>query len=445
MTLNRILLFGLFLGIVVTHPAHALTLDDCLAAALDENPTLEAAARRTEAASAAVDSARSGYFPTITLAGSYARTDNPGQAFFMNLNQRTATLDNDFNQPPDSDNYRGSLAFKMLLLDAGQRGLMADMADHEEEASQALHTAVRNELIHQVTRAFYSVHQAGAFVTVNEETVSSIEASLRVARERFEAGAAIKTDVLNLEVQLAEAHENLIRSSNDMHLAVAALNTAIGRELVSTGSELEPLDPASLTPPPDALPASGVEGRPELLVARLRAEAAEFDVSRIQRNRMPRLSAYGSIDYDSDTISGFEDSYLVGAVVEMDVFTGYRNRSEAAQAKAREAEARANLAGLENRLRLELIQSHLEAGEAWSCWQVARQSVASADESLRVTRERYEQGAADITELMAAQVGVTATMSRTVAAQYDYAIACSNLERAAGTQSISPPEAGEQP
>ena len=63
---------------------------------------------------------------------------------------------------------------------------------------------------------------------------------------------------------------------------------------------------------------------------------------------------------------------------------------------------------------------------------VAGKSLASAEEALRITRERYQQGATDITELLTAQVGLTATRTRLAAARYDYLIARSNLERAQG-------------
>jgi outer membrane protein TolC len=58
--------------------------------------------------------------------------------------------------------------------------------------------------------------------------------------------------------------------------------------------------------------------------------------------------------------------------------------------------------------------------------------VQSAEEVLRITRERYQQGAADITELMAAQVGRTGTRTRRAAAYYDYRVAQSDVDRASG-------------
>lgn len=430
MTTPRFIIFGL--AALSALPATALTLENALQAARDNNPSIEAATQRLAAASEAIVAARSGYLPTITLSGGYTLTDNPPQAFFMNLNQRVASLQEDFNQPDDTDNYRGSIAFKMLLLDAGQRGLMTGMARQGEAAASAMLDAAHNELAFQVTRAFHSVHQAAAFVKVREETITSLEENLRVARERLEAGSAIKTDVLNLEVQLAEARENLISAQNGLSLALAALNTAVGTSFAQTPGELTAPDAQAITSPPEAIDLDRVEQRPELRAAQSQAQAARLDASRARRDRMPRISAFGSLDFDSGDASDFEDSYLVGAMAEIDLFTGFRRGAEIASAKAREMEAEASRQQLMNQLTLDATQSHLKAKEAWERSQVARQSLGSAEEALRITRERYEQGAADITELLTAQVGLTANQSRAVAAHYDYLIANANLQRALG-------------
>ncbi len=419
-------------------PVFAVTLDDCLRAANEANPTLKAAAQRVVAASAAIDQARSGYYPTIGLSGSYTLTDNPPQAFFMNLNQRVASLQEDFNHPDDTDNVRGSIFARMLLLDAGQRGLMADIAGAGETAATEMARAARQELSYEVTRAYHSVLQASAMITVAEGSLSSIEESLRVAKARLEAGSVLKTDVLNLEVRQAGARESLIRARNGQQLAVAALNTAIGDHLVKSAMDLQAESGGDLPPPPEEIDSAVIESRPELAAMLAESDAASLNSKRIQRDSWPKLSAFGSVDVDSGDASSFEDSYLIGAMVEMDVFTGFRRQSEFATANAKVLEARAHVDQLRNNLSLDLTRSHLMAQEAWERKLVTEASQSSAEESLRITKVRYEQGAADITELLAAQIGWTESNSRAVAARYDYLIACANLKRAQGQQQGSP-------
>ena len=410
--------------------APAATLDACVRAALAGSPGLDAAARRAEAAAAAVTQARSGYYPQLKASAQWAQTDNPPQAFFMRLNQRTATLQEDFNQPDDTDNLRLSAGAAWRLLDFGQREAQLRMARAGAEAQAALRDAARNELVHQVTRAFYGALQAEAFAKVQEEAATSLEESLRVARERERAGSAVRTDVLNLEVKLAEARDELIRARNGAALARAALNTAVGRELVAEGEALEA--PAEHTPPAAGPATASTERRGELRAARAALRAREAAAQKARRERAPTVNAFGSMDWDSGNASDFEESYLVGVSAEVDLFTGGRRDGATQQALAEAAAARADAARAEVELRLDLRQATLGLHDAAARLEVAVKALESAEEALRITQARYQQGAADITELLTAQVGRTATRTRAEAARYDVWIARSNLDRAQG-------------
>ena len=431
-TLNT-LLGRLAVTLVLSGSVHAVTLDACITTALQDNPDAQAAEARIAAAREAVRQTTAAYFPTLTLSSTIERTDNAPQAFFMLLNQRTASMQSDINNPGDVDNWRNSVGAKVRLLDAGQRGYQRDAAQLGAQAEAAGKRALDNELVHQVTRAFYSVLQAQTFVQVRQESVASLGESLRVANERLRAGSAAKSDVLNIDVRLAEAREDLIRAQHGVQLALAALNTAIGRDVVSESAlpEAAAQDAATHAPVIEQN-LDAVEGRPELEVARFAAQAQEKIQRKTERENWPTLSAFGSADWDSAVNSDLQRSYFVGAVAEWDIFTGFRQTAAAAEAKARAAAAKAAERKALNNLRLDLKQAQLETREAWERQEVTRQSVASAEEALRITRERYRQGAADVTELLTAQVGLTATRSRNTAAHYDFLVAQSNLKRARG-------------
>jgi outer membrane protein TolC len=81
---------------------------------------------------------------------------------------------------------------------------------------------------------------------------------------------------------------------------------------------------------------------------------------------------------------------------------------------------------------LDLQRAGIHLAEAWQRLAVVQKSVESAREALRITRVRYKEGATDITELLTAQVGLTASQTREVVAYYDYLIALSNVKRAGG-------------
>ncbi len=421
----------IMLGGVVSVFAGGVDLDQCLTTALKANPDLQAAGFRLEAARAAVREASSAYYPMLGLSGNWARTDNPPQAFFMQLNQRQASLQKDFNQPDDTENVRGSVGVQWRLFDSGRREADRRGAREGSVAAGYLLEAVRNDLAYQVTCAYYGVLKARDYVAVQTGTVASIEENLRVAGERVKAGSAMKTDALNLDVQLSQAREELIRSRNGLQLAVVALNTAVG-ETVLTGEEVSRMDAAAKVTRPPERTGDAIEGRPEWLVAEAQARAMEAIADRARREYLPSVSAMGSVDWDSGEFSDFEQSYFAGAVAELNLFDGFRNRSGLVRARAYARAARADQLKLRNALRLDHTQAVLGEREAWERLDVSGRSMANAEEALRITKDRYQQGAAGITELMTVQVGLTATRSRQVAAHYDCLMAKANVERAAG-------------
>ena len=306
---------------LVAHFAQAVTLDEAIEAALENSPTLHAAESRILAAKAMLRQANSYYYPFIGVSATYARTDNPPQAFMMSLNQRNLNMmDPSFNpnEPEDTENLRFSLGAQWRLFDR-QRDAGRKMARHGTAARAEALAAARNQLVFEVTRGFFSVLQAIAFTEVQIESERSIKESLRIAEARFEEGGAVRTDVLNLKTQLAQANEDLIRARNGLLMAIAALNTAIGFDLVSADNIQAPATSSLEAPPPKCTNPLAYENRPELRAARLMRQVKEMELNKAKGGYAPTLSAFASYDMDSDVSSDFEESYMAGIMTEINV------------------------------------------------------------------------------------------------------------------------------
>ncbi len=429
------LIAALLLAILLSpSAARAATLADAISTALEHSPTLQAAEARIASAQALLRQAQSYYYPSIGLAATYSASDNPIQSFMMQLNQRTLNMQDpafDPNHPDDTDNLRGSVVAQWRLFDR-PRDAGKHMARLGTEASAAAFAAARNQLVHEVTRGFYAVLQARAFAAVQEKAVHSIGESLRIARERFAAGSAVKTDVLNLETQLAQAREDLIKARNGAQLALAALHAAIGSDDLAADT-LAPPAPATLdAPPPQCTNPKAYEDRPEMRAARLLRQVKEQDLRKARGGYVPTVSAFGSYDLDSDVSRDFENSYTAGIMAEINLFDGARTRAAVQAAQAELDAARAEEEKARLNLKLDLQQAFLGTQEAWERLDVVRKNLETAEEALRIVQEQYQQGAADIALLLQTQVGVTAMETRSAAAQYDYLTALSNLQRAKG-------------
>ena len=414
--------------------SQAVTLETCIKSALENNPGIQAGITRINEAKYMIKQAESAYYPRLYLSGAYSMTDNPPEAFMMSLNQKDLNMAKpgfDPNDPDHTDNMRLSVGLKYRIYDGGIKSIHVQMAKESKQLRELGLRAVQNELIHQVTRGYYGVLQAQSFVAVHEESVKSLEESLRVATARFNAGSAVKTDVLNLEVKLAQAREDAIRAKNGVRLAIASLNTAIGSDLILPDGLPVPAR-EEIREKPERLDFSVIENRAELKATHTLSNIKEQSYEKVSREDRPTMSAFGSYDFDSGDFSEFEDSYLMGVMAEWEIFDGYQQRNKARVAKAEWQTAKKESLKARNDLRLDLHQAYLKAMDAWERLEVSEKSIESASEALRITSELYKQGVAEISVLLTAQVGLTTQKTRSVAAYYDYLTALSNYDRARG-------------
>jgi len=425
-------LLTIMLGLAMQ--VQAVTLETCIQTALDNNPDIQAGLTRVQAAKHMIKQAESAYYPRLYLAGSYSVTNNPPQAFMMALNQKDLDItDPDFdpNDPDQTDNMRLSLGLKYQFYNGGINRINVDLAKSSKQMRELGLKAVQNELVHQVIRGYYAVLRAQSFLDVQKESVSSLTESLRIANARFNAGSAVKTDVLNLEVKLAQAREDLIRAKNGIQLAIASLNTAIGSDLV-TSEGLPVPDGNARQQSPVALDFGNIENRPELKISQTMSRIKQQTYRKASQDNRPVLSAFGSYDFDGGDFEEFEDSYLMGVMAEWEFFDGFQRPSAKRAAKAEWQATQKDALKVRNDLRLDLHHAYLKAMDAWERLDVSEKSMQSAAEALRITSELYKEGVADITTLLTAQVGLTAQKTRSVAAYYDYLTAQSNYDRAMG-------------
>jgi outer membrane protein len=434
---------GLFLAILAVSvpPAladalsHPLTLPDAIRLALENSPDFAVAQSRVQAAQAGVQQVTAAFLPQLGASAGYTASDNPVQAFMMTLNQRAFRADADFNRPGTTDDFNANVFARYSLYNGGRDAAERAAVKLNFEAMAQTLDAVRNDLVFEVRRAFYNIQRGRALVRTAGAAVTSLEASLETARNRVEQGAALRTDVLDAEVRLAEARENLLRARNGVALSEVVFRNVLGvgeEENVTAGEAPGTSEPVPTDLEKDDATAPDISQRPELSAARKSVAAAEEQVRGALAGYLPRVDAFASYDVDSGNLSDFAESWLAGLRFEIDVFNGLQTRGEVSEARARLVEARKQLRKLELQLQLEVRQAQLELEEAQARLETTAPSVAQAAESLQITTERYAVGLALFSQLLDAETALTRARQRRAAAEADVLIARAALAKALG-------------
>ena len=421
-----------------------LSLDEALHLALEKNPDLATAQQRVAASRAALRQADAAFYPHVRVSESYSASDNPVQAFMMTLNQRAFDFGANFNNPEVTDNLNTKLLAQYSLYNGG-RDLAARQAARlgAEAVGQNL-DAVRNELVYEVTRAFHTIGKARHFVRTAEAAVTSMESNLNVASNRFDQGSALKSDYLDAAVRLAQARENLVQARNAAAISEFIFRNVLGvgeSENITAAPHLNPLPrwgeetfsiPSPLGGEGQGEGALDISQRPELLAAEKSVAAAEKQARIATGGHLPRINAFASYDLDSGDARRFSDSWVAGVSVELDVFDGFLTRGKVAEARANLAAAREQRRKVELALQLEARQARLNIAEADARLETTARSVEQAEESLLITKERYGNGLALVTQVLDAETALTSARQRRAAAEADALIARAALDKALG-------------
>ncbi len=417
----------------------SFTLDQAIDYALANNPDMQIAAERIGQAQAQLGVALSAFYPQVTARVGYQHSNNPAEVFGMIVSQRDFKSSDftNINNPGYRQNFRPEIIGKLSLFRGGQDYQNSKAAELGIDAAEFERSTVRNALIEAVTATYYAYLAALEAQKIAQESISAISSELNQTKLQYEAGTVLKSDVLSLEVKLAEAQNAEIKAANGIEIAKTSLTNLLG---LSSFQAFTVATSSSLLPKPK-LPASfndlldqAIAQRPEIKAA---ANQVEISLRRLKSEQgayLPKADAYVSYGQNSQS-PGFnseKDNVTAGVSVEMDLFSGFNtqqrvNAAERKAAEARETERKTRL-GIEQEVKM----AFLNLKEALARLHVTEASVQAADEALRLVNEERRAEIVTVTRYIEAEVARNNAQSNTIAAHYDALSAEAALKKAIG-------------
>lgn len=420
----------------LSEPTEQLTLTQAVEIALRTNPSMRVTAAGRQLADAQLQEARTGRWPSLQAAETFTSSNNPVFVFGTLLEQGRFGPENfaidSLNHPNAINNFRSALTLRLPLFDQRQtetRTAQARIA--QQEADQQTEMAAQ-QLRFAVIRTFYGLLLAQARLEVSDEAVRTAEADVKRARDIFESGLVVQSDLLAAEVQLSEFRQQQIQAKGDLVTAMAALNTAMGLPVDSPQQPLGQLvERAFLTQTVETLSEQALQDRPDYQRAVLSARAGEIRSRGARGEWLPRVDAFVTAGASGRYVAGGSGDYAAGASVTFNVFDAGR-KARIDQSRAAESIANAEQEQLANQIRFEVMRAYQQYVSARERMAVVAQITAQATETLRMVQDRYHAGLTTITELLRAQTALVRARSDVLAARYDQYVGYANVLLAAG-------------
>ncbi len=410
-----------------------LTLKQSIEMALEHNLNIQVAREEIQAARERQKEARTGFLPSLSGRYSYRRL---GEVPYVVLGAREIDVN-------DRDQYRFTGTIEQPLFTGFAILSNYQLSRLGLDVAKIQLSRARFDLILQVKEAYFSILTSERIQEVRQQSVRQLRAGLNVAENFYQVGMSPKIDVLEAEVRLAEAKQELIRAENALTVAKARFNTILRRPIDQEVAVADILSDQPYEKPYESCLEISLKKRPELMEAEKNVASAEKEVTLAKSAYYPKVSISGNYYRagDDPAVNGSDfvdrENWDVMAEATFTFFEWGKTRYATNRKRTRLRQARQTLEQIKDAVRLEVKTTYLNLQAAEKNIWVAKKSVESAEENFRISKERYREQVATATEVLDAQTRLTQARTNYTNALVEFNVARARLIRAMGLENES--------
>lgn len=283
----------------------------------------------------------------------------------------------------------------------------------DASASDAVYRSVLLALQADVAQTYFRLRATDAELALLNRTVGLREENLRINQRRQELGDLGDLDVSRAKTELATTRAEAIALQRQRAQLEHALAVLLGKPAASFAAQANPLpEAASLPAIPAGLPSTLLERRPDIAAAQYAMMAANARIGVAKSAVFPalRLTAAGGGESAelSDLFQWSSRTWIIGALLNLPLIDGGRNRANIARSEAALEEAvasyRLNVLNAFAEVEDNLVGLRTLANQAGEL----DDAVASARRSVDLAGKLYQAGRSGYLELLDAQRNLVA-------------------------------------
>ncbi|MGD8698558.1 MAG: TolC family protein [Gemmatimonadales bacterium] len=406
----------------------ALSLDEAIAVALEDNAALAVAEARRDIAGSQGRKASSPLWPQLALESGYMRSVDPVAVFGTKLRQGNfgpEDLDFDVLNNPDAiDDWSTALGLRWSILDpkawAGRSA-----ARHQADAATWSATRTREATVLITRTLYYRAQTAASQLEAAESSLQATAATVESFQMRRERGLLTDADLLQAEAELAAARAQVLEAERAHLDAMQDLGRHLG-----WGPEVLPMPSDSLaTPAPLQETDHNPRARADLLALEAAADAAGSASTRATLSWVPAIDAFARYStHGAEAFSVDEDNWTVGVMLRWPLFTGFGRSADIQRAKLEKQIARIEYEQALRDAEAEVDKAERAVASALRQVEATQAASEAATAGRELMRRRFDEGLATAADLLQAEARSTSMRQRAIGALAAYYMAVARLD-----------------
>ena len=357
--------------------AQARTLQEALAAAYSNNPTLQTTRAQLRSVDEGVPQALAGWRPTVIVSGTAGYGLGELQQDQI-ANGRTNTAIARLNRPI----YTALPTITQPLYRGGATRAGTNQADNRVFAQRGRLIATEQSVFTDTVSAYVNVIQTQQLLQLNVNNEQVLARQLQATNDRFRVGEITRTDVAQAEAALAGARATRQTSEGNLQTARANYRRFVG-EIPDQLVEPQPLKPPVKNQ--DEAVQLAAQNNPNVIAALFDTAAARDAVDLAFSQLMPQLSVQGAGGYTNGQQVVGQRSLSAQVVLNASIplYQGGAEYSRVRQARQAEQQSRKVV----DDIRRQAIQN---AAQSWETLIAARATIDSTRAAIRANQIALE-------------------------------------------------------
>ncbi|MBD1872525.1 TolC family protein [Nodosilinea sp. FACHB-131] len=319
---------------------------------------------------------------------------------------------------------------------SGERSARIRAAERQVRVSELQVEQTREDLRLNTTTDYYAVQEAIEQIRINQAFLEAAERNLRDTQLREEVGVGTRFDVLQAEVQVANARQTLTQATSQRQISqrqlARRLNIQPSIDLTTLAVNIAGAWPLSL----EESIVLAFQNRSELeqfLVEREFNDAQRQASLAAVRPNLGVFAQYGVqslLSSSSGASSSIDDGFSLGAQFNWRLFDGGAARARADQSEIDIETDESEFESARNDIRVQVEEAYYTLVSNQSNIDTASVAVNQAEEALELANLRFNAGVGTQLEVINAIRDLTEAQGNLVTAVLEYNRALARLERA---------------
>lgn len=431
---NSVLALALFVGIANANAQEkkTLTLDEAVQLGIQNSKNLKIDAAKIEEATADLLEAKNKQLPELKVSGSYMYLP-----IKPNIDLKLPGV-SAAGGPEVHQVAYGSANLSVPIYSGGRIKYGIESAKYLVEASKLSTENDKVAIAYNVAQAYNNLFKANQSIKVLEENLTASQKRDETFLKLENNGVIARNDRLkanlqtsNIELQLLEAKNNYNIANINMDLLLGIPETTeidVDQNYIEEGSEVKAVD---------FYLNEARENRKDLQSLDKQRQAAALGTKSAKAENLPSIAFTGGyVAADIPKFLTIYNAVNVGVGISYNLSNIWKENSSLRQSKAREMQLSATNELLNDNIKLDVNREYQNTDYSKKRISVFEKSAEQANENYRITKNKYDNGLATMTELLDADAAQIAANVGVINAKADAALAYRKLLQTTGTLTI---------